>query len=75
MTDKLAIEALINGVKAEYLSGDISTEEYSELLSFMSTAEWIKFDESDNDFKVSFSTELDELTFFVKGQEFNWKWS
>lgn len=75
MTDKLAIEALIGGIKTIYLSGDISTEEYSELLSFMSTAELVKFDEVDDDFTVSFRVGFDELVFFVTGQEFNWKWS
>lgn len=74
MTDKLAIEALIGGIKTKYFSGDITTEEYSELLSFMSTAELVKFDEEDDDFTVSFRVGFDELVFFVKGQEFNWRW-
>lgn len=75
MTDKLAIEALIGGVKTKYLSGDINNEEYSELLSFMSTAELVKFDEIGNDFTVTFTSGHDELLFFIQGQEFNWKWS
>lgn len=75
MTDKLAIEALIGGVKTKYLSGDITKGEYSELLNFMSTAELVKFDELDDDFTVTFTSGHDELSFFIQGQEFNWKWS
>ena len=74
MTDSMAIDVLVNGLRNMFDSGDLKLESYSELMSFMSGAELISFLEFGNDFKVKFSDGLDMLEFTVSGNSFDWKW-
>lgn len=74
MTDSAAIDVLVTGLRDMFESGELELESYSELMSFMSGAELIRFLEFGNDFRVTFSDGLDALEFDVSDNSFDWKW-